>query len=52
MRRAALSGAFLLLAAACSEPQAGLAIEGGSQGVTVSPSVSGAIGGLTVSVRG
>ena len=42
----------LLTLAACSEPRAGIAIDAGSGGVSVSPSVWGNIGGLSVGVRG
>ena len=53
MRRLPLGILVVLLAGACSAPpQAGVVIEGGSGGVTVSPSVSGTLGGLTVAVRG
>jgi hypothetical protein len=42
----------LLALAACSEPRAGLAIDARPDGVSLSPSVSGNLGGLTVGVRG
>jgi hypothetical protein len=43
---------LLLLLAGCGQPQAGVAIESRSGGVVVSPTVSGSIGGLSVSVSG
>ena len=52
MRRRALAILLAQLAAGCGEPQAGVTIEGGSGGVRVAPSVSGSVGGLSVSVRG
>lgn len=51
MRRAGLAALLALLAAGCGQPQAGVAIEAGTGGVVVSPTVSGSLGGLTVAVR-
>jgi hypothetical protein len=52
MSRRPLAILIVLLAAGCGAPQAGVTIEGGSGGVRVAPSVSGSLGGLSVSVRG
>lgn len=50
MRWAAILG--LMALAACTQPRAGVAIDAGPGGVSVSPSVRGNIGGLSVAVRG
>jgi hypothetical protein len=52
MRRVALAGLLLCRLAACAQPRAGVAIDAGSGRVSVSPSISGSIGGLSVSVHG
>ena len=52
MIRRALVVILLPALAACSAPQAGVAIDARPGNVAVSPSVSGNLGGLSVSVRG
>jgi hypothetical protein len=42
----------LLALAACSTPRAGVVIDAGPGGVSVSPRVSGNLGGLAVTVQG
>lgn len=50
MRRMAVLG--LLALAGCADTRAGVAIEARPGAVSVAPSLSGNIGGLTVAVRG
>jgi hypothetical protein len=50
LRRAVLLG--LLALAGCSDTRAGVAIEARPGAVSVAPSLTGNIGGLTVAVRG
>jgi hypothetical protein len=51
MQRVVLS-AFLLLAACAEGPQLGLGFNVGNGGVSVSPTVSGNVGGVNVGVSG
>lgn len=51
MTRAALIACALLLAG-CTAPTAGVSIETGGGGTSVSPYASGSIGGLRVGIRG
>ena len=53
MRRALMVGLGVLLLAGCNGgPELGLGFNVGSGGVTVSPTVSGNVGGVNVGVSG
>ncbi len=52
MRRVLVGLGLLMLAACADGPQLGLGFNVGSGGVTVSPTVSGNVGGVNVGVSG